>query len=203
MRTTQKGFTLVEVSVGAAVMVIIASAIAGLQYMINQNQILVFDNTIKVEIANGSVTALTREIRTARGGDNGAYTIEAASNQSMTFFSDVDFDGQAEKVRYFLQGTDLTKGVIEPIGYPVTYPSNTEKVRVIAENVRNGALPIFYYYNANWPTNPTGNPLPTPADPDSIKLVRIHVRVNPKANDSQRDYILEAFTQIRTLKNNL
>lgn len=197
----QKGFTIVEVSVGATIIIIILGALYGLQSVMNTSQGLILNQSIKVELANSAMQTLIREIRTARDGDNGAYAIENANNQTLTFYSDVDFDGQTEKVRYFINGTELRKGVIEPLGYPVTYPPGNEQVRVITDNVRNGALPLFYFFSGNFPTQ--GNPLSVPADPDSIKLVRVHVRLNEKVNDPQGDYVLESNTAIRTLKNNL
>lgn len=203
VRNKQNGFTLVEVSVAAAVTIIILSAIVGLQQIINQNQTLVFSQDFKQDIANAAMTVLVREIRTSRGGDNGAYTIQSANTQSLIFYSDVDYDGQTEKIRYFLDGTQLKKGVIQPSGYPVVYPANTEKIQIIADDVVNGSLPLFYYYTGKWPKVTTGNPMPTPADPDSIRLVRIHVRINPKQNDAEHDYVLESFADLRTLKDNL
>lgn len=197
----QKGFTIVEVSVGATILLVVLSALYGLQYVMSNSQNIVLNQSIKVELANSSMSSLIREIRTARDGDNGAYTIENANNQTLTFYSDVDFDGQTEKVRYFISGTELRKGIIEPQGYPVAYPSNTEQVKVVTDNVRNGTLPLFYYFSGNFPTQ--GNPLSVPADPDSIKLVRVHLRLNTVEDDPQGDYVLESNTAIRTLKNNL
>lgn len=196
-----QGFTIIEVTVGMTITIIILGVLYALQYITASSQNLILDQSIKVELANSSMASLIREIRTARDGDNGAYAIENATNQSMTFYSDIDFDGQTEKVRYFINGTQLQKGVIEPTGYPVTYPAGSEEVEVVSDNVRNGTLPLFYYFSGNFPT--VGTPLPVPADPDSIKLVRVHVRLNSKPNDPQGDYVLESNTAIRTLKNNL
>lgn len=198
-----KGFTLVEVLVGMSAMIILGFAIAGLQYIMTQNQLLVFDNSIKVEISNSNLASLVRELRTARGGDNGAYAIESATHQAITFYSNIDDDSEAEKVRYFLQGTNLSKGIIEPVGYPVTYPSANEKVKIVSENVQNGTIPIFYYYNGDWPQDSINNPLPQPIDVSEVKLMRVYLRTNTRTNDPQSDYVLESVVQIRTLKENL
>lgn len=199
----RSGFTLIEMTVGISIMAMIGLAVLGLQYIIGQSQTVAFDQSIKIEIANSSLASLIREIRTARAGDNGAYVIENGTNQTMTFYSDVDFDGLAEKVRYFMDGTSLKKGVIEPTGYPVDYPSNTEKISIVSEYVRNDTAPIFYYYNGDWPADTINNPLPTPVDPDTVRLVRVYLRINPKEDDSGGDYVLDSFAQIRTVKDNL
>ncbi len=197
-----KGFTLVEVAIGGAMMVAIGGAIAGLQYIMIQNQLSIFGGTTKVEYANSTARELVREIRTARDGDNGAYVIEAASANSITFYTDSDFDGKAEKIRYFLSGTDLKKGIIKPVGYPVTYPTNTEIIKTTAENVRNSSTPIFYYFNSSFPTDTINNPLNSPIDISKIAMIQIYLRINPK-NDPKSDYIVDSAAEIRTIKNNL
>ena len=54
-----------------------------LQFILSQNQITVWTNYISVNDANNSVTQLVRELRTARDGDNGAYTIETAEDMEI------------------------------------------------------------------------------------------------------------------------
>jgi Tfp pilus assembly protein FimT len=201
MKKTRSGFTLVEVAVGGAIMVIIGVALAGLQYLISQNQIVVFSGSTKLDAANNAARTMVREIRTMRSGDNGAYPIESATSQSIIFYSDIDYDGQAERIRYFLTGTTLQKGTIDPVGYPVTYPTNTEKIRTVADYVRNGSSPIFYYYNNAYPTDTINNPL-NPISIASIAMVQIYLRVNDKVN-ANTDYMVDSLAEIRMLKNNL
>lgn len=202
-KITGSGFTLVEITVGAAVMIIIGLAISGLQYIITSSQLTVYNDTIKVEYANSNISSLVKEIRTARNGDNGAYLIEAAGPQAITFYSDIDADGKTEKVRYYLNGTNLMEGIIKPVGYPATYPSNSEQIKAVAETVQNGSTPIFNYYNENWPTDTTHNPLPTPVNVSNVRMVKIYLRINTKSNDSIHDYVLDTSVMIRTLKDNL
>lgn len=203
IRHQSHGFTLVEVLTGATITIIIGFAVVGLRSIIGENQLIIFDQTIKIELANRNISNLVRELRTARAGDNGAYVIESGNNQSLSFYSDVDFDGQTEKVRYFIEDKTLKKGLIEPSGFPVTYPANTEKIRIISDYVQNGTLPLFYYYNADWPNDIQNNPLATPADPDAITLIRVYLRINPKDNDPEGDYVIDSYSQLRTIKQNL
>jgi hypothetical protein len=202
-RTGQSGFTLVEVAVGGAVTVIVGVAIAGLQYVITSNQLAVYNGTIKVEYANSGVSSFIHEIRTARNGDNGTYLIELASPSAITFYSDIDGDGKTERVRYYLNGTNLMKGIIKPTGFPATYPSGSEQIKVVSDNVQNGTTPIFTYYNSEWPTDTINNPLATPVNPSLVRMVKIYLRVNTKANDAVHDYILDSSAMIRTIKDNL
>src|SRR3990167_3437860 len=95
----------------------------------------------------------------SRAGDNGSYPLEIAGDWEIIFYSDIDYDGNAERVRYFLADSTLTKGIIEPTGFPITSPAGNEFVKIISENVRNGIEPVFYYYNSNWPLDKVNNPL--------------------------------------------
>lgn len=196
------GFTLIEMLISIVIMSVLGLALLSLQYLISQNQIVVWQNYSNVEDSNRHLSNLVRELRTARSGDNGAYTVELADDNNLTFYTDIDFDGETERIRYFLSGNDLSKGIIEPVGFPVTYPSENETVRVITENIRNDTDPIFYYYNEDWPEDTVKNPLNTPANPADIKLVRIFLKVNTQ-DDTDSDFVLESYAQLRTLKENL
>ena len=200
----EKGFTLIEILIAVVLMAVLAVGLLSLQFIISQNQISVWRNYVSIDEANTSAAMLVRELRTARNGDNGAYTLESAIDNQVVFYSDADFDGDTEKVRYFLSGTDFTKGIIEPTGYPVTYPDDQEKIRVLSENVRNDvSTPVFYYYNEDWPEDVATNPLTTPASVSEINMIKIYLVVNTSINQPSKDYLLESFVQVRMTKENL
>jgi prepilin-type N-terminal cleavage/methylation domain-containing protein len=198
-----KGFTLIEILIVLVLMSVLAGALLTLQFILTQNQIVVWQSYVGISEANNNVSALVREARTLRYANNGDYPLQLADDNELIFFSDIDYDGSAERIRYFLVGTDLTKGVIEPTAPPISYPTNQEKVKVVSENVRNAGTPIFEYYNQDWPEDLVNNPLSTPANPSDVKLVKIHLRLNTVSDKPDKDFILESYTQLRTLKENL
>jgi len=198
----QNGFTLIEALVGASLTLLIGAGIVGLIIILGQNRVGVFENYVNVEAANNNVTTITREIRNARPGDNGAYTLSVAEDQEFVFYSDIDFDGLTERVRYTLKETDLEKGVTKPSGFPIIYNSEDEKVRLVAQDIRNGSDPIFYYFNGDWPQDTTNNPLPTPTRLSETKLMQIHLRIGG-TDDPDNDFVLESYVQLRSLKQNL
>ncbi|MCX7928607.1 MAG: prepilin-type N-terminal cleavage/methylation domain-containing protein [Patescibacteria group bacterium] len=202
MKTKNKGFTLVEVLIVASITVVLGLAILGLQYIISQNQVEVWRNYLSVDEANSNISTMARELRNAKTAENGAYALERAADSELIFYSDYNYDGRVDRIRYTLSGNSLIKGVIEPTGFPVNYPRQNEKIKVVAENVRNGTTPIFYYYNENWPQDTTNNPLNTPTRLSDTKLMRLYLEINPKENNN-RNYILETYIQIRSLKENL
>lgn len=197
------GLTLIEILISVVILGLLGAGLLSLQFILGQNQTVVFKNYLQIDEANSNVTALARELRTARAGDNGSYPLEIVLDQEIAFFSDIDFDGQVERVRYFLNGSQFSKGVTESTTYPVSYPSDQERVKVLSENIRNGAIPVFYYYNGDWPSDTINNPLDLSDRLSDTKGVGILLRLNTKADEPNDDYILESSVQIRILKDNL
>jgi len=202
-KNNQSGLTLIEVLVVGALSVLLGIVVVGLYLVLNKNQSLIFDDYLDVNTANNSVASLTREIRTARSADTGAYLLERANDQEIVFYSDSDYDGEAEKIRYFLDGTNFSKGVTEATEYPISYPPEDEFVKVLSTNVRNGTDPVFYYYNEDWPEDTTNNPLPSPRSLSNITFVKVVIILNTVENNPEGDYVLESDAQIRVVKENL
>lgn len=61
-----------------------------------------YEQSVAIDEARKGVEVMTQEIRQARQGDAGAYPIEKADDKEFVFYSDIDADDQAERVRYFL-----------------------------------------------------------------------------------------------------
>lgn len=199
-KTNQKGFTIVEVMIGAAIVLVLGAGIAGLQKMITDSQVFVIRNYLNLDEANDNVKAIALQLRTARQGDNGAYWLDEANDNEISFYTDLDFDGSAEKVRYWRQDSNFYKQIIKPEGFPVQYLTAGNPV-VLSENVTNGDSPIFYYYNGNWPQDTINNPLPDSLRLSGTKLIKIYLMV--KSDQQQDDFIIESFAQVRTRKDNL
>jgi prepilin-type N-terminal cleavage/methylation domain-containing protein len=193
------GFTLIEVLVSAAILVLLGAGFVGLQYIYTQNQVIAWQGFENIQDANRLVSAMTREIRGARESENGSYPLVEALDNSIIFYTDSDFNGSAERVRYTLSGNQLVKGVIKPVGQPATYPAANEQVIVLTENVRNAGQPPFYYYNGSWPDDTVNNPLLQERRIADTRMIKIILRLNTK-DDPGSDYILESNILVRTLK---
>lgn len=202
-RKNSSGFTLIEVAVSGVLIVVLGVGILGLQYVLGKTQLTAFSSYVSSDEANVIVEMISRELRTARAGDNGAFLIESGAADSITYFSDVDFDGATERVQYVRSGNTMTRNVWEPTGYPVTYPESSRKTRILSSNIRNLTVPVFTYYNGSWPTDTTNNPLPTPVDLLAVKLVKIYLRTNERANAANTDFTADSFASLRMAKNNL
>jgi type II secretory pathway pseudopilin PulG len=202
LRNSQ-GLTLIEILIVAVMLGVLGSGLLTLQYIVGKNQITVVKNYLNVDKANSLVTTFIRELRIARTGDNAAYALETTDDFEIVFYSDIDHDGQTEKIRYTLSGNQLVKGVIEPTAHPVDYPADQETVKVLSSQIRNDTTPAFYYYNDDWPQDTINNPLMPSARLSNTKTVRIYLQVNTEEDDPDSDYILESYVSIRMLKDNL
>jgi len=114
-------------------------------------------------------TMLT-EVRSMGPGENGSYPIATATETEFSFFSDIDSDGDFEQVRYFLEGTTLRKGVINPTDdEPPAYPPGNEIVTDAARFLVPG--PVFSYFAEGYASQ-TG-PLAFPVAVNAIRMISV------------------------------
>lgn len=199
----QRGFGLLEVTIVVFLLSVIIMAVVGVQRFVGESYRFSFEEMQAVEEARGGIDIMTKEIREAQPSENGVYPIVTANDQEFIFYADVDQDGKAERARYFLAGTQLKKGVIQPTEtVPVDYPPDQEELAVIASYIRNASDPIFYYYNGDWPLIEEGNPLSTPARLKETKYMRVFLRINIDPEKIPQDFELSSGTQLRNLKTN-
>lgn len=193
----QAGFTLLEMIISLGIFVMVVGMATA--FFIQGYRISTFGSELdyQVKSARDGLEIMTKEIREAIASDRGDYLIEDAGTQNLTFYSDIDGDGSAELVRYFLNGTDLNKGVIDPTGSPAEYLVQNEVITLIAGYVNNLTTPIFTYFDGD------NNQLTQPIDKNLIRLVHAHLKVDIKPGKSPQQYNLETDIQIRNLKDNL
>ena len=167
-------------------------------------QSFTFGQTTAITEAQRGVEKLVKEAREALPGDTGAYALESADDFEFIFYADYDRDLAVEKVRYFLDGSNFTKGVIEASGTPLEYLQENEETMVISKYVRNEASePVFTYYDGTYSGKETDVPLSTPADVLTLKLIHVHLKINVFPDQAPKDFHLESDVQIRNLKDNL
>ncbi|MDI6883303.1 MAG: prepilin-type N-terminal cleavage/methylation domain-containing protein [Patescibacteria group bacterium] len=197
-----RGFTLIESLVTIAIFVLVLGAVVGLVLGLYRAHYYTFQQSQAIEEARNGVEIMLKEIREARAGDDGSYIIEKTEDFEFIFYSDIDKDGDTERVRYFIDGTDFKKGVIEPIGFPrqyITDPQDlqfSEKIFILSKYLRNQP-PIFHYFDGNL------QELPPPARLKDTKLMRVYLVVNVDPNRPPQDFVLESDVQLRNLKTNL
>jgi prepilin-type N-terminal cleavage/methylation domain-containing protein len=200
-RQSPRGFTLIEMLVTLAIATVLAVFAAGFM-----RDIIIFDSELRgilmaQDDARRTFKLMVKEIRLINFADNGAYPITQAETTSFIFYSDVNGDGRAERLRYFLSGTTLYRGYIAPVGTPPVYSTGGEVVTSIATNLDNGATPIFTYYDSSY--DGTSAPLATPVTIFSIRLVKLTIIVNKNAIRAPSNQTYSTQVSLRNLKDNL
>lgn len=190
-----EGFTLIESLLTIAIFVLALGAAVGLVLGLYRAQGYTFQQILAIEEARNGIETMIKEIREARGGDDGSYIIERADDFEFIFYSDIDKDGDTERIRYFIERTDFRKGVIDPSGDPLGYKGE-EKITILSKYVRNQP-PIFHYFDGNL------QELPPPARLQDTKLMRVYLVINIDPDRPPQNFILENDVQLRNLKTNL
>ena len=101
-----KAFTLIETIVTIFVFALAIGAVSGFILMAYRTQSYTWQQSIAIDEARKGIETMVKEIREAKEGENGSYPIELAGDKEFIFYSDIDGDGRAERVRYFLGTTN-------------------------------------------------------------------------------------------------
>jgi len=97
-----KGFTIFETIIAIAIFTIISTAVFSIISHIYRTYSFNLQITQAISEARRGMKVMLREIRAADTGEDGSFTIETANATEFTFYSDIDRDGEIERVRYFL-----------------------------------------------------------------------------------------------------
>ena len=194
------GFSIIEMVLTTAITAIVFIIVSDLVINGMNTQRYISEQNDAIVESRKALEVMSSELREAVSADTGGYAIESAAPQEIIFYSDVDSDTYTEKVRYFLDGTQLQRGTTEPTGDPLEYLSSNEKIETLSQYIQNGTDPIFYFYNSEYPADTTNNPLTQPVNPTNVTMVEIHVQTNVDPNRIPDTRELDTFIQLRNLK---
>lgn len=142
---------------------------------------------------------LKSELREVSPGAGNQYALEVCEPLAITYYADADQDGIIERMRYFVDGRILKRGITEPSGG--TYPGGTEVLQVIMDNVLNDAgYPVFTYFNRAY--TGTEAALTTPVSCPEVRAVKIALRLDTVLEAQPGPFQMSSIVQFRNLKNN-
>lgn len=148
-----------------------------------------------VSDARRSIELVVRVLREANYSSEGAYPIIAMSPSSLSFYADIDGDALIERVRYFITGAELQRGVIDPSGDPPAYTA-PEVVNTITYFIRNVEQNVttFRYYDV------TGAEIVDMADITDVRFVRIDTVINVSPTKLPNELLLRSSATLRNLR---
>ncbi len=193
-----RGMTLIEmlvvIAVGTAASLVLSANIIYL-YKINQ---ISYEQGFALESARRGIELLVRDIREATYSDDGSFPIVAMSPYSLIVYSDTDRDSSVERIRYFISGTNLKRGIVDATGTPLTYPTANEKVTLVSDYVRNSeqSIPSFTYYNA------AGAEITDFTDVSDVTFVKVNLIVNISPTHLPDEFLLRSSAAVRNLRPN-
>jgi len=171
-----KGFTLVEMLVVIGLISLFISA--GFGFFLSTSK--AYKSRISTSLSEnaGSLTIyqISKDLREARTPEGTSLpAIQAADENSITFYADIETENPAmeERIRYFLEGETLKRGVSSWSSAQGRYLTENEKIKNINQHVVMGGTAIFSYFGANY----TGaeSPLAFPVNPGGIRVVKIKI----------------------------
>jgi prepilin-type N-terminal cleavage/methylation domain-containing protein len=191
-----RGMTLIEMLVVIAIIGMIMPALYASIANLYATHGKTFARSLALFQASEVAKAVVRDVRGAVYAEDGALPIVSIATSSITLFTDTDYDGRIERVRYTLTGTTLVKGIIEPTA-GATYPTASETTTTIATNIMNNdaRVSLFRYYSA------TSTEITTMSSTLSVRRVDVEVVGASDQNTSSSTRVtIGSSASIRNLK---
>jgi len=197
------GYSLVEMLVVIAVATVLFLGTNVLFVTVIRTPTQQLSQTNNIDQARKVLSSFTNELRNGAAGNDGSYQLSTAGDTQIVFYTNYGASGTAvNRVRYYLSGTTLYRGVVIPTGSPLTYNLGTETVKPVQTNLANGATPIFYYYDDTY--SGTSNPLVQPVNLTQVKFAKINLIIKKQNTVTDTStFTIDGGAAIRSLKTNL
>ncbi len=192
------GFTAIEILFAVSIFILVTIVMTSFARDTWVYNSFIGSSLNSLHTGRSILKTMVAEIRTASSGDNGAYPVSSATADSLTIYSDIDDDALKERVRYFLNGTNLQKAVLKPTGSPLAY-TGTEVTTTLISNVTNTT--IFNYYDKNY--DGTTASLSSPINIPSVRLIKITITTDDDPNKAPTPITLSSQVTLRNIKDNL
>ena len=198
-QSDRRGITLVEVLVSIGIFSFLIIGITALLLTSWKYNQIVWEQLKTQNEGRKVIRDFVNDLRVASLSSIGAYPIESASSTEIVFYSNIDSDTLKERVRYFLSGRTLGKGVIKPTGSTLSYNSANETFVDIAHDLVTSTV-LLSYYDSNFSGSQTK--LTSPIDVTKIRVVAISLTLEEDPNASPVPFFIESKVMLRNLKDN-
>lgn len=194
------GFTLLETVMVVAFFSFLSLGMAEVFLSAYKNYNQQSASLSSADAARRVAFGFANELRNAASGNDGAYPLNKAGDSEIIFYSGADLSGAiVKRIRYYMSGNTLYRGVITPTGNPLSYNA-PEIIRTAQTNLENSGtgVPAFYYFDGNY--SGAGNPLVQPVNLNQVKFIKTNLVISsPNAGT----FTVTSGAALRNLKNNL
>jgi hypothetical protein len=190
-----RGMTAMEALVWVSVTSMLLLAIVqSVQYFYRTNTYVV-EQGAAITSAQRGIEGMIKVMREAAYSSNGAWPVISMSSTSLAFYADVDDDPFIERIRFYLSGDSLMRGIIDPSGDPPVY-TNPEQVSSVSDYVRNTDqnVTLFKYYDVD------GALMTDMTRIAEVRFVEATVVVNINPNRLPNQFTLRSTAALRNLK---
>ncbi len=202
LHSKNKGFTLVEVLIGVIVITILSLAVVVFLKSIFKNSTMFQSSLSSENNIRKTFKNFTTEVRGASNAWDGTYVIETASNNTFSFYSNIDSDKYTEKIKYYLSGNKIYREVIKYNTVTSKYDTGTSTKIIIDNIIYSTSTPVFKYYDSNYDGSTSSLSLSEPVDISKIRLVSFRIYNNKYVNKLNSIDFNEVKASIRNLKDN-
>lgn len=197
-----RGFTIIELMVVIAVSGILMLVIANMLVVVfsgSNQQFLAMTNVDQSVLV---ATKFTNDLRNATNGADGSFPLYLADNNQIIFYSNSGGATNPNRIRYYLSGTTLYRGVVVPTGSPLAYNLSSEKITAVQTDVVNNPSVIFTYFAGDY--SGSGNALSQPVNINNVKYIKMSLTILKQTQQgSASTFSVTAGGVIRNLKTNL
>jgi len=189
-----RGVTFIETLVWISVFTLTMVALTTTLLSFYRTNRYTLEQAEAVTSAQRALEQVVRTVREAAYSSQGAFPVVSIAENDFVFYADVDNDALIERVHYYLSGTNLMRGVLDPTGNPPDYVG-VETVSVIAQHVRNTAQGIttFRYYDE------IGSEITNYTNWTAVRFVRVELGVNVNVAALPNQLTLSSSAAIRNL----
>lgn len=192
---------MLEIIVVVGLFALFSGAVAEMMIWGNHGKDVIFEQLSKQNDGRIASQDFLNDLRRASYSSVGAYPIELATANQIIFYSNIDTDSWKERVRYFVSGTTLRRGVTKPTGTPLTYNPANEVAVDVAHDLNNTTA-LFYYYDQNYNGITNTSTMTFPVDISKVRVIGIKLWLDLRPNVSPAPLYIEGKTEIRNLKSN-
>lgn len=187
--------TLIETLVWISVFLAAMWAIVGSILSFYRANTYTLEQAQAVSEARRGIERVVQTIREANYSSEGAYPIIAMGTSTLSFYADIDSDLLIERIRYFIQGTELKQGIIDPTGDPPSY-TQPEMISTVAYHIRNASQGVnaFRFYDT------AGVEINNMNNVTDLRFVRVDTVVNVSPDKLPNELTLRSSATLRNLR---